>query len=197
VFWLLLGIALMTGAAAAVAGLVPGSAALGVWALFCALACLVGAAAIASQPLETSTLAGRLGGLVVRWGFDAAGGRLPGAAAISWLLWCVLGGAVIAFTHGAGDPLRQGMVAAWAADLLGLGFVLAAAAARRGQGTVGALLPPAAVLAGVLVTGAALWMAGARWAALAVTAAPPVLVGGGYGPFVLVILLFGRNARWN
>jgi hypothetical protein len=96
------------------------------------------------------------------------------------------------------------MVLAWAADTAALLYVLGVwlrSHAPTGAGLGSNLLSMAAVLMLMLVVSGILWFAvslpGAKRLALMIAGGPPLLIGGGYGLFLLFVLTFGRNVRWN
>lgn len=174
------------------------------WAAIAACACAIGAAAIASQPLGRATMPGRLGASVVRWGFRAGNGRLLAAAVISWGVWLLLGFGAIAAVRARGDLTYRLLLLAWVVDLALLlyvaGLVLTRARSRGGS-TVTVLLPIIAALAGMIAVSGYLWFgrgsAEAQRSALLLAGGPPLVIGAGYGLYLLVVLTVGRGARWN
>lgn len=197
----LLAVLVMGTIAAALSTLDLGVHPLLAWLAFCALACVLGAAALASQPLGVSTWTGRIVGMPLRWGYGAGRGKLWAIAAISWLVWALLGSAVIvALTHPA-DRLLQWLVLAWTVDALALAYVCGVPIAQRSARLAMNLLPVAGVLAGMLGASLLQWLhpflPGGIETALAIAGGPTLLVGGGYLLFLAVVLTFGRGARWN
>ena len=59
------------------------------------------------------------------------------------------------------------------------------------------LAGPFTALLGMIALSVALATFGHPWGALAIAAGPIVVLGGGYGLFLAVVLLTGKNARWN
>ena len=61
--------------------------------------------------------------------------------------------------------------------------------------------PVAAVLIGMLASSVALVTmtesAKAAWLAVLIAGGPPLVLGGAYGLFIVVMLTAGKNARWN
>jgi hypothetical protein len=197
---LLLGWAVMVATMLGLAWSPPGRPVLLYWASVSLLACILGALAIASQPLGQATLAGRFGSSVVRWGFRATQGKLAAAAAISWIIWLAVGSAAIVAVRARGDLSFRLMLLAWTIDFGALCYVLGVWLMNRGSGR-STLLVVAAALIGMLGISAALWFGNSgpatRRTALMLAGGPPLVIGVGYGLFLLVVLTVGRNARWN
>jgi len=197
----ILAVALMGGLAAAMARSFQGLAAIGAWLVLCLVACALGALALSSQPVGVATLAGRVGSLVVRWGFAAGRGRLLPAVAISWLAWAIFGTALIVALQHRSETQLQLLALAWAVDALALMYVCGIALARRSASMTRGLLPIAGALVGMLAVSAIQWshplLPGGRRTALLIAGGPPLYIGGAYGLFLLVMMTFGRRARWN
>ncbi|MGH7712613.1 MAG: hypothetical protein ACREOG_15080 [Gemmatimonadaceae bacterium] len=122
------------------------------------------------------------------------------AAVISWLVWMLLGAAIIGVTQFRSQPRHVLMILAWTVDVAALFYVLGVIGTNRGSGTMpSTLLMLAAVLVGMIAGSAALWWYigtdPARVAALALAGGPPLVIGVGYGFFVAVTLIAG--GRWN
>ena len=197
----ILAFAVMAGTAMAFGVSVDLAAAVLAWLVLSGIACSMAAFAMWRQPLGVSTTAGRLGGLLVRWGFEAGDGQLLPAVGISWLVWAILGTALISAIRYRSDRQQLLVIVAWAFDALALMYVIGLVLSRAGSPTVRSLYPVASVLAVMLVVSAALWfgpqLRGSRHAALLVAGGPPVLVAIGYGLFVLFMVTVGRGSRWN
>ncbi len=197
---LLLGWAVMAAALVKLILAPAGRPVLLYWAAVSLVACLLGAVAIWSQPLGQATAAGRLGSAVVRWGFRATQGKLFGAAVISWIIWLVIGSAAILAGRAKGDLSYRLMLLAWAVDFGVLCYLLGVWLANRGSG-MHSLLVISAVLVAMIGISATLWFGNgseaARKTALTLAGGPTLVIGGGYGVFLLVVLTVGRNARWN
>jgi hypothetical protein len=171
--------------------------ALAAWAAAAAVACAGGAFLIFRQPIGIATLGGHFGCSVVRWGFRAGQGKLVPATLISWLIWLVLGSALIGAIH---FPNALPIILVWMGDSLGLCYVLGVTMANRRSGRVApALVKFALCLVGLIAGSAYLWVEagtdGARAIAVALAGGPPLFVGIGYG-FVFAMGLFG-NRRHN
>jgi len=180
----------------------PPLAAFAVWAVVMGGLCLLGVYLISRQPLETATRAGLVGYLVAHWGWRAGGGRLPGAAMISWLVWLVVGGAAMGIYHGRGDIWRCLLVLSWLVLTLALMYLLGQMIIAQCELSFrpNGLFKLAAALVLILIASIGLSLVRQPWAqsmALAIAGGPVVVVGGGYGLFVLLIFTVGRNARWN
>jgi hypothetical protein len=200
----LIGWIVMGAAAAWIGRSFPLRTALLAWGALSGIMCAIGGFAIASQPVGTPTIFGRFGALFVQWGFRASHGRLVPAVLISWLFWIVAGSAVILMLSWRADRRQLLLALSWGVDALALLYVAGVILANRTPttpATPGSLLVLVAVLAGMLVSSLALWgMSGSPAAmrtALLIAGGPPLLIGGGYGLFVLLMMTVGRNARWN
>src|SRR5258708_11769583 len=162
-------------------------AALAVWTGIAAAACAAGTALLVLQPVGELTLAGRIGGSFVYWGFRIGDGRLWPAVLVSFLIWTFLGAAVIAPTQHRSQPQHVLMLLAWAVDGAALLYTVGVALTNRigGRPVPGSLYLLASVLVAVLVGSAALWLFGesarAQTTALVVAGAPALLAGVGYG----------------
>src|SRR5215467_8248119 len=80
-----------------------------VWAGVVAALCGLGALLLSRQPVGQATASGQLGAAVLRWGYKVGRGQLPGIVVVSWLIWVILGGAVIALTQFRTEPLTPWM----------------------------------------------------------------------------------------
>ncbi|MEX2212555.1 MAG: hypothetical protein WD768_00410 [Phycisphaeraceae bacterium] len=171
------------------------------WLALAAGLCLFASIAIARQPPETATPAGRLGGLLIRWGFVIGRGRLSIAVILSCLVWCILGSAVIAAVAFRGQTQTMLFVLAWTIDLLALFYLVGVPLRNRSASMLRSLSPVIAVVAGMLFVSAVLWLNPQLWGgrdrALLIAGGPLLVIGGGYGLFLIVILTVGKRARWN
>lgn len=195
--WYLGGFAAMAAVMVGLALKLPSPTALYAWAGFAAAACLLGALAIASQPIGKATWLGRIGSIPMRWGFRAGRGRLAPAIGISWLVWLVLGFAVITAVQHRSDIRTALFTLAWCVDLLVLFRIVGLMLANRGPRK---LLNIGAVLVGMLLVSGFFWLKGepnAQRMALLIAGGPPALIGGGYALFLGFMMTVGRNARWN
>jgi hypothetical protein len=158
-------------------------------------------------------------GVVLPWGYRIGRGKLWPIVATSWAIWMLLGVAVMAATVRTAGHTQAGVVVATASSqrgpvvmtLLCLAWLVDGGVLLRCIGLLAtsanpkhmmrSLAVPMLVLAGILVASIALVVANstaiAAQLALLIAGGPPLLVGGGYGIFVLVMLTAGRNARWN
>jgi len=162
------------------------------WAALSGILCAGGAFLIYRQPIGIATFGGHIGSGVVHWGFRAGRGLLLPAAVISWLVWLVLGCALMAAFR---NPEHAAIIAAWTGDLLGLFYVVGMMLVNRsGQR---ALLKFTLAIAAVILGSAFLWFrAGtdeARAVAFFVTGGPPLIVGVGYGVLLTLGLIEGRK----
>ena len=200
-FETIIAFGVMASVAAALALSARLAVALLAWLTISAITCSIAALAMQSQPLDQSTLVGRAGGLVVRWGFAVGKGQLFPALAISWFIWALLGTAIIcAITFRSDRPLVA-MILVWTIDAVALIYLLGIALSPETSSLAFALLPVFVSLVGMLILSTYLWfhpqLFGGRRTAMLVAAGPPLLVGGGYVFFLLVMLVVGQFARWN
>lgn len=152
-----------------------------------------------------------LAGWLLPWGYRIANGRLTGIAAVSGVCWLLLGLAGFIGTRpstpvsGPANTAEPGLltVAATIAGWLVYGaaaFWLAGAVARsrdwtRPPGSTQAKLMAVPLL--LLATSLTAWFLGNVRLALWVAAVPPVVAGVLTGAWMAVIILAGKNARWN
>ncbi len=190
----------MAGVAAALALSTGYAVALLAWLTISAIACSLAALAMQSQPLDESTPMGRVGGLLVRWGFEVGQGQLFPALAISWFIWALLGAAVISLISFRSDRPLAIMILVWAVDAFALIYILGIALSPETSSVAPSLLLVFSSLAGVLILSTYLWfhphLFGGRRTAMLVAAGPPLLVGGGYAFFLLVMLVVGQFTGW-
>lgn len=177
------------------------------WAAVALAACGVGTILLRTSPVGRVNWRNRTAAYLVPWGVRIGGGRLWPIPVVSWVVWMTVWAGAAVLTPGPGaDPLtgweiapRVGLGAAWAIDGLALGHLLAtlpqhfSAASRGGR----SLLTIAAVIAGLIGGSLLLHLLGLTPLAMLVAGGPPLLIGGGYGLFLVVLLTFGRGARWN
>ena len=176
-------------------------AAIGVWSVAALALCGVGAACIASQPLGTPTFLGRVGGSIVRWGYAIGRGRLASAVLASWIIWIILGAAVIDISLHRDSLQRVLMVLSWTIDAMLLFYVLSVMLMNFPTRWPASLLGICGILAAMLFASGTLWFGvsndWSRRAALLIAGGPPAVIGCVYGLFILAMAVFGRNVRWN
>jgi hypothetical protein len=168
-------------------------AALIAWAAFAVIACAGGALLIHRQPMGVATNGGLFGCGFVRWGFRAGRGKLMPAAAISCLIWLLLGGTIITSTQFTS---HLPIIVAWTGDSLGLFYIVGVMLANRSGRVPASLIKIVLGLVGLIAGSACLWFqAGtdsARAIAVAVAGGPPLFVGVGYG-FVLAMGMLSQR----
>ena len=189
-------------------------------------ACAVGAVDVVTatlihrqSPPEKVSWINHLAGFVLPWGYRIGRGKLWPIVLTSWLIWMLIGVAVMTavatnrYDEVAGvatingrtqrNPVVTGLlVVAWLVDggvLLRCIGLLATSPNRRQ--ILRSLSVPMAILAGILLASIGLVTvnctpAAAR-TALLIAGGPPLLIAVAYGGFVLVMLTAGRHARWN
>jgi hypothetical protein len=169
-----------------------------VWSGLVAVLCGFGALLLSRQPVGVATASGQLGAAVLRWGYKVGRGQLPGIVVVSWLIWTVLGVAVMALTLFRAEPLNRWMILAWTIDGLALIYLIGLMATRSGR-TRGALLMPLLAVLGMIGVSAVLWLRGtesARENALLLGGAPIPILAAGYGLMMAAMLLGGRKGGW-
>lgn len=173
------------------------------WATLTAIACVLGALAIRSQPIGQATIMGRLGGAFLRWGFRAGRGQLLPATMISWLVWLLIGGTVITLLHFPDNIEVLLLVLAWACELGALFYLTGIILANPGAtGDFRMRQLAIAIGGGSLILGSALlwFVVDTSWShrlAVIVAGGPFALVVVGYGLFLLFAMTLGRKARSN
>jgi hypothetical protein len=141
--------------------------------------------------------------MVLHWGYPFSNGKLSRMAAGAWGVWSLLGlGLAVTLNRGPATEVGVGSVVlflSWVLDgaaflyLLGVLVKNFRLTSREGR----QLLSLMAIL--VTLIGGSGWLAAhgfARFAVL-VAAGPLTVVGTGYALFLGIILVAGRNSRWN
>lgn len=178
-----------------------------VWAVVSFVACVVGAVLLRTSEVGRVTWKNHAASYLIPWGVRVSRGKLWPIPVVSWAVWMTIGGGVFALTPGLGsDGLTSGEVVlrvllglSWAVAGYAFGYVLVVLSRGVSSGSSGSrmLTPFCVIIAGLLVLSVVLHLCGFTLLALMATGGPVLLVGGGYGLFVLVLLIFGRNSRWN
>lgn len=177
-----------------------------VWAAVALVACGVGTILLRTSPVGRVSWQNRTAAYLVPWGGRVGGGRLWPIPVVSWVVWMTVWAGAAVLTPPETTPLtgweivmRIGLGAAWAIDGLALGHMLAtlrqhfSVASRSGR----SLLNISAVIVGLIAGSLLLHLLGLTLLALLVAGGPPLVIGGGYGFFLAVLLIFGRGGRWN
>lgn len=184
-------------------------------ALLAAALSLAGALLLHNCAVGQITWRNRLAGWLLPWGYTLGRGQLKGIALVSGTVWTLLAaGAIFAtmVTPSTATVAVQGappaatvpmsawwLLLAWIVDggcvlyLLGLTLKNSLRGSSSGA-TVRKLL---FALGAMLVSSLALQLGGYTGLAVLIAGGPPLVIGGFYGLFVLAMLTFGRNARWN
>jgi hypothetical protein len=175
-------------------------AALAVWAAGMAALCTLGAVVLKSAPIGTVTWRNRFAGYLLPWGYKLGRGKLVPITAVAWAIWVLIGAGTILLVSAsaAAHP--------WLAVLVSIAWVIEGGLMVRQLGLslnfnspAGSMtvLQSALLLAGLMGAGMVLWVMGRPGWALVVSGGPLALIGGGYGLFIVVMLIAGRHARWN
>jgi len=215
-FFRLLPVAIVVAVATGFARVLPLMAA---WACTTAVgaACAVtGALVLRSAKTNQITWRNRVAGLLLPWGYVLGRGQLPGIVLSCTVIWSALAaGVLLSFYVPAvpspapasplpGQPAPAGfagpwLLLAWIVDGACLCYLLAMLRKYFAMGSqvTRTQLKLVLVLVVMLVGSVVLHLAGHGGLGLLVAGGPVAVIGGGYGLFLAVILLFGRNVRWN
>jgi hypothetical protein len=192
-------------------------AAIPVWAAAITAACAAAAFMLHRQAPERITIINRIAGFFLPWGYAIGRGKLVPVVVESCLRWLLLGIAIVIlapqglaiFNTTPPAPSAAYHPTPLMAGLLLLSWVTAAAilfrlltfVITRSSPISAGTLPPIVALAGLLIASVMLTLLGRSaamtWFALAMTAGPILLIGGGYGIVLLIMLTVGGKARWN
>ena len=93
--------------------------------------------------------------------------------------------------------MRLALFAAWVVDASGVVLLLATLLESSAGSRVAAVRKLLVFVALLLVVSIALYLLELPVAALTVGGGPPLVTGALFGLFTLVLVMFGRNARWN
>lgn len=176
-----------------------------------ALLAVLGALVLRTTKVGELTWKNRLAGHLLPWGYHLGGGTLPGLVLGCVAVWAAVAAAVLlgsAPGAAVAAPNQPAAAAVGTSPWLLLAWIVAGAfllwmvgqlrkhyqpgtSVTRSQGKL--VLVVAAMLVGSVV----LHLLGHPGFALVVVGGPVLVVGGGYALFLGVILLFGRNMRWN
>jgi hypothetical protein len=171
--------------------------AVAVWSGLAAGLCGIGAVLLARQPVGMATASGQVGAGFLRWGYRVGRGKLPGIVLVSWLIWSVLGAAVIGMTAFRAEPRTPWMILSWAIDGMALLYLVGVALINPRR--AGALLVPLAVVLGMIAGSALLWRTGTESAqekALLIGGAPIPVLALGYALMMGAMMLGGRKGGW-
>ena len=181
------------------------------WAALMAVACALGAWLLKSSPVGRVTWRNHVAGYLIPWGYRLGRGKLAPITVAAWAIWVLIGAAAVLLFGRSGEPTGAAatdrstattvlLFATWV--LYGgcliylLGVLLNEYRSSGGRGAR-SVLTMAGVLVALVVISAAFWISGRPGWALLAAGGPPAVVGGGYGLFLVAILLLGRKARWN
>lgn len=190
-------------------------AAAGLWSAAVVLVCSGSAILLHRQAPGRISVINRIAGLVLPWGYRIGRGRLVPIVVTSCVVWMLVGlGASLAMAgYLARDQAPPGLSAdagkpsalvmtllylSWLVDGALLMRMIGIAAARhdRVPTSVWVLILALTAMIGISAV-VALRGDGNPARALLIAGGPPLLIGGGYGVFMLVIVLVGRKTRWN
>lgn len=178
-----------------------------VWTAVSLVACVVGAVLLRTSEIGRVTWKNYAASYLIPWGVRVSGGKLWPIPVVSWVVWVVIAGGVFALTPGPGSDgltseevvLRVLLGLSWAVAGYAFGYSLVTLSRNFSSRSSGSrtLTLFCGVIAGSLALSVALHLCGFTLLALMTTGGPVLVFGGGYGLFVLAVLVFGRNSRWN
>lgn len=187
---------------------------LGSWAGVAALVCSLSAWLLTTVQTGEVGWKNRLAGYVLPWGYKLFDGRLGWIAFASWSVWVLLGlAAVLPTLLGSPKPgpgmapatlpgtpqWSLALIIAWVVDGALLLFLATTFLKNFGFGSSGgqSLFLPMGFLAAMIAGSAVLWSTGHSRLAVAVAAGPTLAAAVAYALFIVLMLIVGRNARWN
>lgn len=192
---------------------------LAAFALAMAILCVGTAVIVHRQPPGKITPANYLMGFILPWGYRIGRGKLLPIVLTSWAIWLLIGLAIVLAMNARIDtaaiatslPVSANPRSGFMMTLLALAWLIDGGVLLRCLGLLAtstnrahmtrSLGPLIAFLIAILATSIALVTLTTSPAtaslALVIAGGPPMLVGLGYGLFILVMLTAGRNARWN
>ena len=149
----------------------------------------------------------RLAGVLLPWGYRFSG-HLPAIAGTSWLVWTLLAVATALCTNAIDfeDPAAAAAASAADPSIGGLSFLLLLAWIGNGglllqtlgnRGGSRSLRRLQALFAVMLAVSIVLRCTGHTGFATLLAGGPPLAIGLVYGGYFGLLLLAGRNARWN
>lgn len=177
-----------------------------VWAAGASVACAIGATLLRTSAVGRVTWKNHLAGWLIPWGWRVSAGKLWPVPFVSWGVWVLVWAALAVLTPQAGgDPLttwetvaRLALGFAWGIDALALAHLVGLLLGHSQNGSGGrSLRLITGVLAALVTASVALQLFGFTGWAVLVAGGPTALAGLGYGLFLAVLLIFGRNSRWN
>ncbi len=197
-------------------------AALGIWAAGAAVVCGGIGLLMHTQTAGKVTFVNHLAGYFLLWGFVLGRGKLLPIALESWIRWVLLGSAIILATmpafhpnlgvdsHGQSEsPTYQRsatmgamLAVSWTIDGAVLLRLITGLASRAKTNPIrinalGPLMGMGFVIVISIALATIMTDAVRTGVALLVSAGPIVVLGGGYGIFILAMVVFGPKTRWN
>lgn len=188
-------------------GVWPGVAA---WSVFMGVGCGVAAWLLHTSGVGKISWKNRVAGVWIPWGAMLGCNQLWSLTLASWLVWSLIGASAIyqgtfAAIATATVPTTAThphlvsalLFTAWVIDgalfLYVLGIAIKQAHARAHP----ALITILGILVALILGSVALLSAGHPILAALLAGGPPLTIGLAYGGFLLAVLTFGRNTRWN
>jgi hypothetical protein len=169
-----------------------------IWAGIMATACGLGAVLLRTSQVSQVTWKNRLAGYLIPWGWRLNRGLLWPMPVISFVVWMAIGAAAILLRAGSESvELRIALFTAWVVDASVMVFLLGTLQQSTPGSRVAVVWKLLVCVAILLVLSIGLYLWGMAPAALVVGGGPPLVAGAVFGLFTLVLLILGRNTRWN
>lgn len=180
--------------------------------------CGLGALLLRSTVTGSITWRNHLAGWLLPWGYFLGRGQLPGITAACSTIWTLLATSSIVARATSAAPtaalpataaataatpaeptMPWLLVVAWVVNGAAMLYLLKTVLTAFGPGTRAgmSLWRFIAVLAALIAGSVVLQLSGNTGLATLVAGGPPLLVGGFFGLWMLAMIVFGRNARWN
>lgn len=175
----------------------------------------LGALLLRTTTVGTITWRNYVAGWLLPWGYFLGRGQLRGIAAVCATIWTLLATSSIVAratsvapvaalpATAAATPTTSTMpwllVLAWVVCGAAVLYLLKTVLTAFGPGTRASmsLWRIIAVIAALIASSVGLHLFGHTGLATLVAGGPPLLVGGFFGLWMLAMIVFGRNARWN
>jgi hypothetical protein len=180
------------------------------WTIATAIACMLGGLLLYTSPLGRVNWKNHIAAYLIPWGTGCNAGKLWPIILISWVVWLLIGATTsILFPPCEVLPemnltlsqktIRVLLLVSWIADGAGVFHMMGLLTnrfdrkSRTSQTQIKVLLSLFMMITGGLI----LFLNGFELLAVLVAGGPPFLLCLWYGSFIGIVLIFGRNTRWN
>lgn len=178
--------------------------ALVVWSAVIAVVCLVGTWLLMTSTLSRITWKNRLAGVCIPWGSRVNRGLLWPIPVVSGIVWMLIGTVTVLLfdrhlRDNTLDRLLFALFVAWIVDGAAMLYLLGTLNRNRDLASKGSrtLLKLLALIAVLIVASGVLFTHDQVRPAVIIAGGPPLFLAAVFGLFFGVLILFGRNARWN